>query len=490
MEQNNRLGIHLSQQAATVALVAARQGGDVQDGFVVSVDPTDMSKCTLAAEIVRQTTSRGWKYDEVFVALDCPFSTQHSLRSEFTEYKQIQSTIKFDVEEAVATDASNLAVASCVTRKGERGSNVTAFTADRSVLTGLLEDLQAGNLDPTTMEPDLVCLARFIEQQFVISDESNPMFVLLSQDVCYMIRPAQSEMAAEMRSFVLGSASDRTGVLTREIPITKASWSAGHPVDQLFLGGMTGSVDLEVLHERIGLEVKTISLTRLAQVSETTVASCPDPVRLAAACAATHPGPRHKHADYREDFAPFLGKRMMMQRMLRIVAVSAAVIFVTVGIQFYTKASQVKTQTHTLHTKLAGEYRRIMQSPLPDKITPHTKLDGVIRSLKKKGGIAGEEDSVPSKLTFILDAFNKAMGADPESQKNPNAIDLNIKSITLSSKTIKISGDTKGSSAGREYLQKLLDALNAHEHLEVVNVVIQSDGNRDAFTVNLELKGN
>ncbi|MBN1126408.1 MAG: hypothetical protein JXA82_15490 [Sedimentisphaerales bacterium] len=489
MEQNNRLGIHLSQQSATVVLASARQAGQVQDAFVVSIATSESSMDALATEIARQTASRGWKYDEVFVALDCPFSTQHSLRSEFTEHKQIQSTIKFDVEEAVATDATHLVVASCVTRKGERGSHVTAFTADKGVLTGVLDLLQARNLDPTTMEPDLVCLARFIEQRFVIPDESHPMFVLLSQDVCYMIRPSQSEMAAEMRSFVLGSSSDRMPVLRREIPITIASWSAGTPIDQLFLGGMTDSVHLDILKERTGLDVQIVSLTRLAQTPETAATACPDMVRLAAACAATHPGPRHKHADYREDFAPFLGKRMMVERMLRIVAVAAGVIFVAIGMLFYGKASRTKEQTEALRAKLTGEYRRVMQSPLPDKITPHTKLDGVIRSLKKKGGIAGQDDSVPSKLTYVLDAFNKAMNADPEAQKNPNAIDLNIKAITLSSKTIKVSGDTRGSAAGREHLQKLLDALGGHERLEKVNEVIQSDGNRDAFTVNLALKG-
>ena len=164
MEGQNYLGIYLSKAAATVVCLKSQgRSYNVLGCFSVSAEGAEEQNPQVLAGLIAQgCAERELKFSEVAVALDCAMFMQHNVNSEFDDPKQIAATIRFDTEEALATDISDVAIAFSITSSDQTGSGVTVFTAQRKVLSDILLALQSNNIDPVTIEPDVNCLSRFI----------------------------------------------------------------------------------------------------------------------------------------------------------------------------------------------------------------------------------------------------------------------------------------------------------------------------------------
>ena len=191
MEQNNCLGIYLAKDRAT-AVVLSHKGSHVEVSgcLTVTAEPHDEESephASLASRVAQALAAQRLSYADVAVSLDCASYTQHNLHSDFTDHKQIANTIAFDAEEALACDATETALTFNVTGTDDHGSSVTVFTSERDLLEEQLGQLQRENLDPTAIEPDILCLARYIEQNFTLPKESNPLFAVASDRACYIV---------------------------------------------------------------------------------------------------------------------------------------------------------------------------------------------------------------------------------------------------------------------------------------------------------------
>ncbi len=121
MEQNNCLGIYWSNKKAVAVLLSRHGSGKTVLGSC-SVTKNEMTQeqeenfvKNMIKTLVKKTAENKFNFTEVAIALDCSMFTQHEIRSEFTDYKQIANTIRFDVEDTVAMDAMELAVAFSIT---------------------------------------------------------------------------------------------------------------------------------------------------------------------------------------------------------------------------------------------------------------------------------------------------------------------------------------------------------------------------------------
>ncbi len=220
MEEKGNLGIFLYRDKAVAVWIS----GDPDRAVLhrLCMTPSADEPATLALQAARAVIRQGHTFDEAFIAIDCSYYTQYSLHSEFEETRQIESTIKFDAEEAAATDAMNLAVTFEVTGILPTGSQVTTYTADRQLLTDILLDLQEGGLDPTLMEPDVVCLTRALEQTAKLSEYGDALFVVLSHSNCYLLRPNPG-YAPTVRTLLVERGGDVTSTLVREVLLATAS---------------------------------------------------------------------------------------------------------------------------------------------------------------------------------------------------------------------------------------------------------------------------
>jgi len=297
--------------------------------FSVSLEEQDQpSPQVLASLIAQGCLEKKWSFSEVAVALDCAMFMQHSVHSDFNDPKQIAATIRFDTEEALATDITDAALAFEITSTGKSGSELTVFTAQRKVLSEVLLSLQQHNFDPVTIEPDVNCLSRFIAAKASSAESQQPgtLFGILSGRNGYLIAPPVStgaglQKASTARTFLVGPTQDRGALLTREVLVTAALVGGGEPINRLKVFDSAGAVDHRQLSEKLSIEADGVDLLASEAESRTT-ADCADAVDFAIAygAALAHSEKGH-HVNFRDDFSPFQGKKIKLQKALKLAAI-------------------------------------------------------------------------------------------------------------------------------------------------------------------------
>ncbi|MDD5326252.1 MAG: hypothetical protein PHY02_00375 [Phycisphaerae bacterium] len=472
MEGQNYLGIYLRKDSATVVCLA---GASVSGSFSVAVEEkSEQNPQTLVRLITQGCASRGLKFSDVAVALDCSMFMQHNVRSKFTDPKQIASTIRFDAEEVLAMDITELALAFKVTSSSQTGSALTVFTAQKKQLSEILVALQANNIDPVTIEPDVSCLSRFISQKLSLPTDSNSLFCVLSGSNGYFITFAQSRDILTMRTFLVRPAQDRSELLAREVPMTIALAGSDAPVGSVQVFDSADSVNPHQLGERLGIETASVDLAEAA--APETLAGCPDPVAFAIAYgAALAYSEKAGGANFRADFMPYQGKKVQFQKAMKFSSISVVVLMLAAGLYFQLQLFQQNSYRHRLNKKFQQQYASVMfgKKP-PPKTNPVKKLEGELRRIEnvRQGllSVTGEE-SISAKLTMVLDAFNKCA----------KQTDLNIDSITVTTRTISIAGDT----SSRPNTLKLFDAIR-ESRLAILQQYLDAKGGRDNFSITIE----
>ncbi len=487
MESRNYLGIYISRDTATaVCLGPHGKSGKVLGCFSVSIeDQEDANMQTLASLLAQGCAERKLKFSEVAVALDCAMFMQHSIHSDFTDPKRIAATVKFDTEEALATDIADVALAFEIASTGEAGSDLTVFTAQRNVLSEVLDALQQYNLDPVTMEPDVGCLSRFIcrEAGSAESQEGETLFAVLSGRSGYLVAPSTTtadgaRTASAVRTFLVGATQDRGKLLAREVLVTTALVERAEPVNSLKVFDLAGDVDCRQLSEKLGIEAGAIDLAEIAGIEPETMGDCASPADFAIAHGAALSHWQKGHSvNFRDDFSPFQGKKLRLQRALKFAAVSVTVLLIAAGIFFQTQLYAAAEDGDNLRIRFAEDYKYVMLGKLFDSMKIKDavrKLDALKRRVEReKKGLNPDEESVSAKLELVLTAFNKCA----------TQTKLNIKSLTIALKSISATGDT----SSRKNTQALFKSIR-DGGLEITKESIITKGGRDTFNIMLKPK--
>ncbi len=484
MEGNNYLGIYISKTTATVVCLGLR--GDtynVQDCFSVFAEGTEGSNLQqLPGLVVQSCVEKIPRYRdcEIAVALDCTMFMQHNVHSEFVDPRQIAATVRFDAEEALAADVTDVAIAFRVTSSDQAGSELAVFTAQRKILSDILASLQSSNLDPVTIEPDVNCLSRFVRQNIPLPEGMCPFFTLLSRRNGYFIVPTLlgSHESAAMRTVLVGSNQSRTELLAREIPLTIAQAKTERPINHLQVFDSAGSVSRQELGQKLNIETSAVDLAKSASTTPEVLGNCADPVEFAIAYgAALAHLEKTQSVNFRNDFMPYQGKKLRLQKTLKVLSISVIVFMLALGLFFQSQVLHKNRYRSQLRNKLQKQYSAVMLGEkLPISPSPVKKLAAELRRIKdvKSGqlSVTGEE-SVSAKLTLVLDAFNKCA----------EQTGLNIDSITVTSKSISVAGDT----SSRSNTLKLFESLKESK-LEILQQRLDAKGGRDNFRITVEPK--
>ncbi len=494
MEPQNYLGVYLSKDAATVVCLGSQgRDGNVLGCFSVSVEEQEEQNQSstkngaqrsaffgagLANLIARGCDERELKFSEVAVALDCAMFMQHNVHSEFNEPKQIAATVRFDAEEALATDVTDVAIAFEITSSDQSGSALTVFTVQRKILSDVILSLQQYNIDPVSIEPDVNCLSRFIRQNISLPEDLHPFFCALSRRNGYFVVPAGDKQGAQkasaVRTFLVGPTQNRTELLAREVSVTAALVETGEAINCLKVFDSTGSVNCQQLSEKLGIEASGVDWLQSAGTEPAALADCADPVDFAIAYgAALAHLEKAQSINFRSDFMPYQGKKLRLQKALKLAAISVTVLALAVGVYFQwgpQQLSKTNEGRNELRKKFAKDYSAVMLGKkLPAKFsTAKNKLGGELRRIKKESTPLGKE-SVSARLTLVLEAFNKYAA-----QARP--MDLNIDSVTITSK-ISIIGDT----SSRRNTRKLFDTIK--NEMEILQERVYAKDRRDHFRI-------
>jgi len=476
----NYLGIYLSKDTATVVCLGP-EGGDykVLACFSVSTEQQEQAggsptETGLARLIADGCVERGLKFSEAAVALDCAMFMQHNVHSEFTDAKQIAATIRFDTEEALSTDITDVAIAFKITSSDRTGSGLAVFTAERKMLSGLLLSLQSNNIDPITIEPDVNCLSRFILQNVYSPEDLHSLFCMLSRSSGYFIAFAGSMERPAMRTFLVDPTQDRGDLLASQVPVTAALLGTEGPIRQLKVLESDGSVNYQQLSEKLGIEVGGLDWLSSIAAGPETIADCADPVDFVIAYGAALAHLQEAQTvNFRNDFSPYQGKKVHLQKALKLASCSVTILMLFVGLYVQSQLFKTNRDRSRLRDKFKPNYSAVMLGQqLPPKFsTASGKLAGELRRIKsvKEGllSVTGEE-SISAKLTLVLDAFNKCAA-----QTN-----LNIDSITIGTRNIVIAGDT----SSRVNTLKVFEAIKK-ANLNILQQRVESVTGRDSFRI-------
>ncbi len=472
MDEKGSLGIFLSEKKAIAVWTST--GSEPSVLHKLCVTPDEDEPVAFPVQVARSVIRQGFAFSEVFVAVGCAEYTQYDLRSEFTDYRQIESTIKFDAEEAAAADAMNLAVAFELTGTDEAGSQVTVFTADRQLVTGILLDIQEGGLDPTFMEPDVVCLGRTMQQISKLFDRTASIFIALSGRNCYMLLPNPG-YTPKIRTFLIEPGRDITDVLIREVLLALASSQAS--LESVVLIGNTDAVDTAAFSGRVGLEVLTETPEKTL-VQDLTSDSETTPVELLIAYgAAIADRVRGHKTDFRRDFMPFQGKRKVMEGSLHLISIAATILLLAVVGFYQFKTFRMKSYVNDLTEKTVSQYKAVMygkKPPAVEKMSSKLRREYVVEKNAKEGLGPGDDKSVPAKLTFFLEAVNSC----------PKKVNIVIQQITITERTMKVKGNTNSRSS----TTTLFNAIKKHPRISLASQRYSTSSGRDTFEITIEPK--
>lgn len=477
MDGQNYLGIYLSRTTATVVCLSLHgRKKELVGCFSVSVERQQENKQQQLANLIAEgCTARGFEFAEVVVALDCGMFMQHKVHSEFTDPKQIAATIRFDTEEALATDVSDVAIAFKTVSCDKNGSNLTVFTAKKKVLSEMLLSLQSNNINPVSIEPDVNCLSCFLRQNVTgaWSAGEGVFFALFSNNNGYFTVFSGNDGESWIRTFLAGPTQSKEQLLVREVPLTLALLDSKQSITSLRIFDSLGSVDCQQLSEKLGMEAGMLDLAASANVAPEQMAECDNPVDFAVAYGASliHLE-KSQSVNFRDDFMPFMGGKLKLQKTLRYLSISLVVLMLSLGLYFQMKLIQKNKPTRQLREEFSGQYAAVMQGQsLPEKTRPIDKLKGEVRRIVNvKSGrlsVTGEQ-SVPAKLTLVLTSFNKCA----------KKTDLQIEKITVTPKNISLTGTT----SGRKNTLRLFDAIK-NSGLKILDYRYDLEGGRDVFTI-------
>lgn len=482
MESRNQLGIYLRKDGATVVCVGL-QGRDrkLLDCFSVSLEgqgEPDRPMQMLAEGIARTCSERGVKFAESAVAVDCTLFMQHAVHSEFSDGKKIAATVRFDTEEALATDVADVAVAFRVASSGDDGSNLDVYTAERSVLSDIILSLQHKGIDPVTVEPDVCGLSRYLREGAVASEPAGKsvLYALLSDLRGYLVGVSEPVDILAMRAFLVGPSQKREQLLTREILVTTGLVEAVKPIEQVFVFDVKNELGGASLAERTGLPVQACSLPEMAGVEAETIADGPNSVDFALAYgAALSLSDKGGSANFRNDHLPYQGKKRRMNTALKFLSISLTILFLAIGVYFQSHLLRTEKYRTDLRKDFEPDYLTVMlgKKELPTTMkTAVGDLEKALRQLRRETTGIGDQESISARLTLALQALNECAGPT----------DLNIDAITITIRDIVVTGDTS-----RRGVKDVFETMKK-VGLEPGANRVTPDGNREKFTVTLEPK--
>jgi hypothetical protein len=491
VQPNNFLGIYLAKDHATVVCLAFEGStGSIAGFFTVALEQgQEPDFNALAQRISSGCTERGLKFNEAAVALDCSMFMQHKVSSEFSDVKRIAQTVRFDTEEALGADATNIAIAFRINSTGQAGANLSVFTVPKQPFSELLSALQSNNIDPVSIEPDVNSLARFVCQRVPVASDYRVLFAFLSGRNGYFIAPLSSPWhqvrpmpAAEMRTFLLHPAQNRAEMLTKQLYATTAFLGDTQPVNRLEIFNTTDLVNIDLIGDRMSLpagQIDVIESAGLSPENPDLSRSRPDLVEFSIAYGAAlaysdPPG----HASWRSDYMPYQGRKMRLQSAMKYLSVAVTVLMLALGVYGSMEAVALNKYRARFREKLAEEYSKVMfGDSMPAKTREAIrKITTALRRIKdaQKGNMSPTgEDAVAVKLAMVLQAFNECA----------SATSLHVESVNITDKSITISGDT--SSADNTL--KVFDALS-QANLDILQQRVTFEGGRSAFNVTVEPK--
>lgn len=476
MEKTNSLGIFADKETITVVFDANAAGGhSAVSSFSIAFD--DQDKTEVIAKASERIKDSKIAFSSCYAAINCGYYNQFKVKSRFNTLKQIAQTVKFDAEELMAVDITEKAVAYSVDGLQAESADLTLYGADKEHLKRILDDINGLGVDPITIEPDIVCLGRFFKHTIINRDTDfdGAMVVVVDNVRCYFIVYNENNTTVSGRSFIVSDITDKQSVISQQLKLSMAAMGTNNKISKIYLADITGTVAKEQLTEQSGCKIFSVDLKQ--ELSKLGVKSEDENcIGYAAAFGAAIAG-KIDRVDFRRDFSPYQGKRQILEKMLKILSISVSVLLITLVLFFQIKAWQKSADTNKLEKSIISDVSKVIsKSRLNSRESIINILKRELIKIKdqKSGKLTLESGSIEAKLNFVLEVINTT----------PANTDLNIQTIDITSRTIRITGDTNSSNSTLQFFE----AIKKHQQLTIDERFSKTSGNRNTFRVGMTVK--
>ncbi|MBN1435767.1 MAG: hypothetical protein JW936_01720 [Sedimentisphaerales bacterium] len=214
------IGIHYSGSAATAVVVDTHHGDRAVEAKVRVVSPNPQAKAENVAElldeIVEKLSLDAKRQLPVALALGGQLYQTGEHHSEFSDPRQIDQTLRFDVEEEFMVDAESVALCYQVKRSDENGADLIVSLTPRDELAELFEQFYNKRLDAHIAQPDLTAWISYL-RQYAPEIDKNVVCVAWTEGVLYTLLVDASYNPILSRSYLCPDASSAHDVLEREM---------------------------------------------------------------------------------------------------------------------------------------------------------------------------------------------------------------------------------------------------------------------------------
>ena len=225
MKRNACLGIHYSPEALRAVVVEKRGGGGYRPGESWRIAAEGGAGADHDEQLVARAAAQmgeAGRNPAVAVALGGRLYQTELHHSEFEERKQLDQTLRYDVEEDFMMDLEETAFCYQVRPGSGAGTDVLVYTTAREPLAALLERFDEAGLDALAVEPDLAAWVRYLAGAGDVELRGPTAALGWAEGVLYLLLVDGDYGPIMARSYVCPGAEQAGGMLGTEMKRTLA----------------------------------------------------------------------------------------------------------------------------------------------------------------------------------------------------------------------------------------------------------------------------
>ncbi len=448
MAKHSCLGIYYCPNGVTAVLVK-KQGDTFSTVSTFKIVPdasaSDTSPTVLLEQLAQQVHQKHSRISSVSLALGSQLYQTLFCHTHFTENRQLKQTLRFDIEEDIASDSENLALCYHKLPVSGAGSNLLVYTLDRDKIRELLPCFEQVNLDALRAEPDVTSWQHYLSHQEDIPPAMPTVFVAWAFSSLYILALDKDQQPILTRSFVCASASQAHEVLLTELQRSLAPLPEAQQPSHLFYHSGSFTRDqIQQIEIRLSISCRSLSEE--------------DAVSAFAAGAAIGWLEKQDTPDFRRDKLP--SKTYLSARQKALYGLSAAMVFLLLSLLFVLTAhtgkyknrfKEADAQMKTAYTSVFGK------APSASVYIPRAINGKYNRMRRTSRNQTAETLSDSASYTFML-----VMQALARLGEN---FDLKIDMLRLTPKDVRLAG----SIGNLKDFEKLRNAITQQPALNVSN---------------------
>jgi hypothetical protein len=448
LAKHSCLGIHYCPNGAAAVLV--KKQGDkfstvsafkiVTNGSASGTSPTE-----LLEQLARQVHQKHSRIASVSLALGSRLYQTLFCHTHFTENRQLKQTLRFDIEEDIASDSENLTLCYYKLPLSGPGSDLLVYTLDRDKIQELLPCFEQVNLDALRAEPDVTAWQHYLSHQEDIAHAEPSVFVAWAFSSLYILVLDADRRAILTRSFVCASASQAHEVLLTELQRSLAPLpEAQQPKHLFYHSGSFTKDQIRQIETRLSIPCRSLSEV--------------DAVSAFAAGAAIGWLAKQDAPDFRRDHLP--SKTYLSARNKALYGLSAALVCLLLSLLFVLNAHTDKYKQR--YEEADAQMNRAYTSVFGKKPAGSVDIPPAIRNKHRRLRSASRSQSNEALSDSASHTFLLMMQALARLGEN---FDLKIDILRLTPKDVRLAG----SIPNLEEFEKLNNAISQQPALNVSN---------------------